>query len=91
LLDAPAIHDHHRIRDCKRFLLIVGHEHRRDAELPLDGLELAAHVLAQIGIERGERLVEQQHVRLDHDGARQRDTLLLTARELRRQAALDVG
>jgi hypothetical protein len=31
-------------------------------------------------VEVRQRLVEQQHARLDHDGARQRDALLLAAR-----------
>ena len=47
------------------------------------------HVLAQLTIERAERLVHQQRVRLDHDGARERDTLLLTARELANGAVLE--
>ena len=42
----------------------------------------SAHLLAQLGIERGERLVEQQHVGLQHQRARQRHALPLAARKL---------
>ncbi len=43
----------------------------------------AAQLLAYLGIERAERLVEQQHARLHRQGAGQRDALTLAARELR--------
>ena len=47
------------------------------------------HLLAQLGVEVGERLVEQQHARLDDERARKRDALLLAARELRRGPILE--
>ena len=52
----------------------------------LQRLQLDAHLLAQLGIERGERLVEQQHVGLEHQRAGQRHALPLAARKLRRAA-----
>ena len=45
--------------------------------------ELVLQRLAQLGVERAERLVEQEHRRLQHERAGERDPLLLTARELR--------
>src|SRR5207244_663617 len=45
-------------------------------------LELATDLAARLGIERRERLVEEQEPRLEHDRARDRDALLLAAREL---------
>ena len=50
--------------------------------------ELDAHLLAQLGVEVGQRLVEQQHLRLAHQRARKRHALLLAAGELRRRAVL---
>ncbi len=70
----------------KRFFLIVGDHHRRQAELALQGADLDAHFQAQLGIQVGQRFVEQQHVGSDHDRAGQRDPLLLAARQLARQA-----
>src|SRR5450830_1028946 len=44
----------------------------------------AAQFLAYLGVQRAERFVEQQYARLDGQGAGQRDTLALSARQLRR-------
>ena len=48
--------------------------------------DLDPHLLAQLGVEIGQRLVEQQHVRPDRKRARERDTLLLAAGKLARQS-----
>ena len=57
-----------------------------DAEGLLDVDQLELRVLAQLLVERGERLVEQQQLGLRDEGARQRDALSLTAGELVRLA-----
>ena len=49
-------------------------------------LDLGAHLHAQLGVEVGERLVEQEHLRVAHDGAAHGDALALAARELARLA-----
>ena len=79
-------HHRHAIRQRERFLLVVRHEHRRDAEPLLQAAQLDLHLLAQHLVERAERLVEQQHGRLDDDRARERDALLLSAGQLPRIA-----
>ena len=48
----------------------------------LDVAHLLAQPLAQMLVEAGEGLVEQQDLRLEHQRARQRHALLLSAREL---------
>ncbi len=48
--------------------------------------DFAAHLDAKLGVEIGQRLVEQEHVRPDHHRACDRDTLQLAARELVRPA-----
>ena len=57
--------------------------------LPLQRLELALHLLAQLQVERAQRLVEQQHLRLVDQRARQRHALALAARQLRRPPVAD--
>ena len=52
-------------------------------------LQLELHLLAQLEVERAERLVEQEHARLVDERARERDALLLAAGELRRLALLE--
>ena len=89
LLDAAAVHHGDAVAHRERLLLVVRDEDERDAELLLQRLQLDLQVLAQPGVERAERLVEQQHARAQHERARERDALLLAARELRRLAPLE--
>ena len=65
----------------------MGHEHERDPDLLLEGLELEAQLLADLGVQRAERLVEQQYRRAQDQGSGQGDALLLAARELLGPAA----
>ena len=54
--------------------------------LELDPPDLVAQLGPHLGVERRQRLVEQQHVRPDRERPGQRDTLLLAAGELVRVA-----
>jgi hypothetical protein len=60
----------------------VGDGDGRDAQLPLEVTDLDLHDLPQPLVERAQRLVHQQHRRLEHDGAREGDPLLLPPGEL---------
>ena len=91
LLDAALVHHRDPVAHRERLLLIVGHEDERDPELGLERLELDLEVLAQLRVERAQRLVEQQHARPQHERARERDTLLLAARELVGLAPRELG
>ena len=82
LLDTSLVHHHDAVRDRQRFFLIVGDVDRRDAELALDGSDLLAQRDADLGVERRQRFVQQQHLRLDGERAGERHALLLAAREL---------
>ena len=53
-------------------------------EPPLQPLHLELHLLAQLAVERAERLVEEQQTRIEDDRSRERDALLLAAGELAR-------
>ena len=75
----------------ERLLLVVGHVDGRDPELALDRADLVAQRDADLGVERGQGLVEQQHLRLDGERPRERDPLLLAARQLVRVAVAAVG
>ena len=65
----------------------MGDEHRGDAHRALDGAQLVAHLLAELLVERGERLVEQQHARPVHERAGQGHALLHASRQLGRPLA----
>ena len=62
-----------------------------DAQPLLDAPDLGAHLLAQLGVQVGERLVHQQHLGLHHQGAGQGHALLLPAGELVGGALLQAG
>jgi len=57
----------------------------------MQALQFDLHLLAQILVERRQRLVHEQETRFEDDGARQRHALTLAARELRRPARGEVG
>ena len=63
----------------------------RDPDLVLDPLQLQLHVLAELEVERAERLVEQEHARMVDERAPERDALLLAAGELLRLALREPG
>ncbi len=75
-------------REAEALCQIVGdHENGQPVLLPQLGNQLM-HVLANTGIERAKRFIEQQHARLHHQRLRNGQTLLHAARELMRIFAL---
>jgi hypothetical protein len=84
---APAVaHHHDAVAQRHRLDLVVGDEHRGGRHLGMQALDLDAHLRAQLGVEVGERLVEQEDQRVAHQAAAERHALLLAARELARPA-----
>ena len=91
LVDLAGVHDGDPVGHRHRLLLVVRDDDERDADVALDALELDLHRLAQLEVERAERLVEQQHLRVHHERARERDALLHAAGELRGLGLLATG
>ena len=69
-----------------RLDLIVGDVDRGHTQALLQSLDLDPHLHPQLGVQVGERLVEQEHLRLTHDGAAHGDALALPAGEQARLA-----
>src|SRR5207302_11385725 len=65
------------VRERERLLLIVRHVDEGHAEPALHRAQLDAQLLAELGVEVREWLVEEKHLRLDHERARDGDALLL--------------
>ena len=86
LLDPALAHDHDPVGQRERLLLVVGDVDRGDPELALDRPDLLAQDDPDLGVERRQRLVEEQDLRLDGERAGERDALLLAARQLPRVA-----
>ena len=82
LHDTPGAHDRNAVGHHERLLLIVRHVDGRPRARGVQAADLELHLLAQLPIERAQRLVHQQDVRLDHDRAGERHPLLLAAGEL---------
>ena len=74
-----------------RLLLVVRDDDEGEAELLLQAHQLEARALAQLAVERRQRLVEQQELGPLGQRAGQRHALALAARELRRPALAVVG
>ena len=86
-LDDPALPQHgDALAHRQRLELVRGGVDHGHAELAVQALELGAGVVAELGIEVGQRLVEQQQARPADQRAADRDPLLLAARERARPA-----
>ncbi len=79
---AAAVEEHDLVGDGQCLALVVRDEHRRDAEALDERADPDPGLLAQLGVEVGERLVEEDHRRLVDEGAGDGDALLLAPREL---------
>jgi hypothetical protein len=82
LLQLALPHDADPVGHRQRLLLVVGDEQGGGAEALLQDADLLAQLQAHLGVQGGQRLVEQQHPGLDGQRAGQRDALLLTAGQL---------
>ena len=79
LLDVASVHDGDPVRHGEGLFLVVSDVDESGSCAMLDRLELELHLLAQLHVERAERLVEQQGGRLVYQGPGERDTLSLAA------------
>ena len=91
LLDPPLVHHHDAVGELHRLLLVVGDEDGGVAGPVVDLAQPAAELAPDLGVERAERLVEEEHARLDGERAGERHALPLAAGELRRVALLEAG
>ena len=89
--DGSLVHQEDPIRQGQRLLLIVGHEDGGELEALLDRADLLAQAAADAGIQRRERLIQQEDPWLHHQRPGQRHPLALAAGELGRIAALEAG
>src|SRR3989454_2286711 len=84
LLERAVAEDRDTVGHRHRLGLVVSHVHHCDAHLAVDALELDLHLLPQFLVERSERLVQQEHVRVEDEAPGERDALLLAAGQLAR-------
>ena len=84
LLDMARPHHHDPLGQRHRLDLVMGDVDDRRAHFLMQLLDLGAHVGAKLGVQIGQRLVEQEHLRIAHDRPAHGDALALAARKLRR-------
>ena len=65
LLQDAVVEDRDAIGHRHGFALVMGHVDHRHAELAMNPLELELHLLAQVLVERAERLVEEEYIGLN--------------------------
>src|SRR5262249_32449723 len=73
LLDPAAVHDGDLVRHRHRLFLVVRDVDEGDPNVVLDRLQLELHLLAELEVEGAEGLVEQEHLRLVHERASERN------------------
>ena len=81
LLDDAVLHDHNAIAEGHGLGLVVGDVDERALDLVAQLDELGTHLVTQLGVQVGQRLVHQEDLRITHDGAADSDTLTLAARK----------
>ena len=86
LLDEAVAHDGDAVGHGEGLELVVGHDHRRLVETGQHLLDLPAHLLAQLDVEAGERLIEQEAAGIAHDRAADGDALAFAFGQLPRPA-----
>ena len=82
LLDRALMHDGDARGKRHRLDLVVGDVDRGLADPQVQLLDLGAHVDAQLGVEIGQRLVEQEELGIAHQRPSHRDALALAAGQL---------
>ena len=83
LLERAIAEQRDAVGESHGFFLVVRDEKKGDADFALKRFQFTLHLLAQIGIERGERFVEKQKLRAIHEGAGQSHALLLASAKAR--------
>ena len=79
MLDATIVENRDPVGHRQCFGLIVCHVNGCDAEIVGKVRDLELHVFAKLLVQRTKRFIHQNKLWLEHKGAGQRDTLLLTA------------
>jgi hypothetical protein len=78
----PPLHDRDAVGQRHRLDLVVRDVDHRVLELLVQPLDLDAQFGAQLGVEVGQRLVEQEHIDVAHQRPADRDALALAAGQL---------
>ena len=76
------------VADTHGFLLVMGHKEEGNTHVIVQAIQFNQHALTEFQVKCGKGFVQEQDLRTINQGARNRDTLTLTTRELTRLAML---
>ena len=79
LLHPGLVHEADAVGQYQGFLLVMRHVHHASAQFAMQAGYFKFHLLAQIAVQRAQRLIHQHDRGLVSQGACQSDTLLLPA------------
>ena len=82
----PLMQDQQAIAEGHRLHLVVRHIQAGDAQAALQAADLGTHLYTQLGVQIGQWLVEQEQLRLAHNGAAHCHALPLPTGQLPRLA-----
>src|SRR4051794_7125764 len=88
LLQASIAQDGDPVRQLQRLVLVMGDEDRGLARALVDIAQPASEVFSHLDVKRAERLIQEQHPRLDRERSRQRHALALAPGQLGWEALL---
>ena len=91
LLDEAVLHDDDPVAQGHGLRLVVGHVHKCRVDLLPELDDLRPHLVAELGVQVGERFVHQQHLGLPDDGPTNGNPLPLTAGKCFRLTGPDIG
>ena len=91
LLDAALVDHRYPVGDIEGLGLVVGDQHRRDMHFVVQSAQPGPQVLADLGVERAERLIEEEHLRIHRQRTGQGHALALAAGQLIGIAGLKTG
>ena len=85
------MHDHHRVGEGQRLGLVMRHIDHGEIELAVQRLQFRAQLPFQLGIDHGERLIEQDRGDVGANEAAAERNLLLGIRREPRRLAPEIG
>src|SRR3954452_15153542 len=88
LLQASIAQDGDTVRQLQRLILVMGDEDRGLARALVHIAQPASKVFSHLRIQSAERLIQEQHPRLDLERPRERHALALASGQLGREAPL---
>ena len=79
LHDYAVLHNDDAVAQRHGFRLVVSYVNKRGVDFLTQLDDFSAHLIAQLGVQVGQRFVHQQHLRVSDDGAPDGYALPLTA------------